>query len=196
MEDWQRWIAFSVLSIVLIVAGVIDWRTEKIPNKLTMPAILFGLIFWTVTGLIVGGTDGAWSFGADALIAFLAGLIPFMVIILATGGLGPGDMKLMAALGAISGRWEVVIAAAFYGLLICALYAIYLMIRTGRTRRTMSRLFGAALLAGANVKADLDNDQEAPKVPYAVGACLGGILAAAEVLLGLPTPWSPFGMVG
>ena len=195
MTEWQRWVVFTVLAAVLVAAAIIDWRTEKIPNRLTMPAVLFGLLFWPVTGFLVGGWDLALDLGIDASVAFAVGLFGFMVVILTTGGLGFGDMKMMAAVGAISSRWEIVLATTFYGLIICALMAIVLMVKHRRVKRTFERLFGAALLAGGRVKADLDNEPEAPKVPFAFGACIGGILATAEILLGLPTPWASFGQV-
>jgi len=88
-------IAFAVLICVLITAGITDVRTGKIFNWLTYPAILFGLAYWTALGLLRDQPPGF----AQAMIGFLAAAVPFVVIVLG-GGLGFGDAKLMAAVGA------------------------------------------------------------------------------------------------
>lgn len=176
------WIAFALLAVVLIVAAATDIRTGKVYNWLTYPAILVGLVYWLIAGWL-GSPVGI----VDALVGLAAGLIPF-AIIFALGGLGGGDVKLMAAVGAVSASWHVVLGAAFYGLLLAAAYAIVLMIRKGLVKRTLRRIFGAALLASAKVKAELD--ENTPRVPLAAAVAVGGIIAGLEQMLGWQSPWA------
>lgn len=188
----SRWGAMALLCVVLIVAAIMDWRTGRVSNRLTYPAILLGLGWAALGGWLDHGAAGAWGAwgGLQAgLLGLGAGLLPFYVIFTA-GGLGGGDAKLMGAVGAISADWRCVLAAAVYAFLIAFVMAVVVMIRRGLVRRTASRLFGAALMTSARVKPDLPDDS--PRIPFAVAICLGGILAGFEVLLGLRTPWAAF----
>jgi len=179
-------IAYALLAGTLGVAAVTDWRTGKIFNWLTYPAILVGLAYWGVAGLA-----GAEKTLLDAMVGFASGLLPFAVL-LTLGGLHGGDMKLMGAVGALSAMWQVVLATAVYGLLIAAVFAIVIMIRRGLVKQTFGRIFGAAMMKAAKVRADLDK-QPAATVPFAAAAALGGLLAGAEQMLGLYTPWAWLG---
>src|ERR1700743_2106458 len=80
------------------VASVSDIRERKIPNWLTGPALLTGLVLHLCL-------DGLHGLGASALAAAIAGGI-FLLFYIA-GGMGAGDVKLMAALGALSASGDV-----------------------------------------------------------------------------------------
>jgi len=73
-----------------LVAAVSDVHTRKIPNILTGPVFLSGLIWATY----VGGHAGL----VDSLLGCLSLALPFLVLFLFAGG-GAGDAKLMGALG-------------------------------------------------------------------------------------------------
>jgi prepilin peptidase CpaA len=91
-----------LLSIILIVAAVIDIRIQKIPNLLTFPTMVLGLIYYS----IITGWDGLlFSLGGLAL-----GIAIFFILYL-MGGMGAGDAKLMGAVGAIIGPKGVLLAA-------------------------------------------------------------------------------------
>lgn len=179
-------VSFVLLCIVVLTAAVIDYRTELTPNWLTLPAILLGLIWWTLWGAIFAGLSGAGQGLALSGIGLASALIPF-AIIYAMGGLGGGDVKLMTAVGALTASWQVVLATSFYALIIAAVMAVFVMIRQGLVRRTFSRIFGVALMKAAKVKADIPDDS--PHIPFAVAVALGAILAGVEILLNVHTPW-------
>lgn len=185
-ELLPEYVAYAGLIGVVTAAAVADIRTGKIPNRLTYPAAVGGLIFWLIAGLIVGrGVGGEPGTLAASFIALLAGLIPFLILI-TIGGLGGGDMKLMAAIGAIAGRWEVVLATTVYALLIGVLIAVVLMIKHKRVKLTLYRLIGIVATRGQAIKPD--EIPGGPTVPFALAAALGAALAGAEQMLGL---WSP-----
>ncbi|MBI1367518.1 MAG: prepilin peptidase [Planctomycetes bacterium] len=179
-------VAMGLLCAVVLPAAVIDIRTQLTPNYLTLPAILAGLIWATVFGAIQGGGPGALTGLGASLAGLGAGLIPF-ALIYACGGMGGGDVKLMAAVGAITASWQVIVSTTFYAFLFGALMAIFVMIRRGLIKRTLSRIFGAALMTAAKVKPQLPDDS--PRIPFAVAIALGSILAASEILLNVHTPW-------
>ncbi len=179
--------AFVLLTAVVLTAAVFDWRTQRIPNRLLGSAVLAGLLLAGVFGLIEGGFGGLLGGLGRSAFALLAGFIPLFLICMA-GGLGGGDVKMMAAIGAIAANWEVVLGAAFYGFIAAALIAIVVMIRHRIVIRTFRRIANAALLAASRVKADLDTDT--PRIPLAIGFALGAILSGMEHLLRIRLPWS------
>ncbi len=174
--------AYVLLTVVLITAAITDALRGKIYNWLTLPAILVGLVFWTTAGLL-GADQGITA----SLFGLAAGLIPFGFLAL-RGWLGGGDAKLMAAVGAISASWQCVLSTAFYGMIVAMAMAIVIMIHHGVVKQTFQRIFGAILSTAARVKPDLENEKHT--VPFGAAVAVGGILAGAEQLLGLVTPWA------
>ncbi|MCC6679612.1 MAG: prepilin peptidase [Phycisphaeraceae bacterium] len=177
-------IAFCLLAVVLLIAAVSDVRRGVVPNKLTYPAALAGLLLWTVGGWWTGlQWSGLWL----SLAGLASALIPY-ALAYAIGGLGGGDVKLMAALGAIAADWRVVLSATVYALIVAVIFAGVLMVRHRIIKRTLSRLLGAVLMIASKTRPEIPTDS--PRVPFALTIALGGLLAAAEQMLGLWTPWA------
>lgn len=177
-------IAYALLAVVLLIAAITDCRSGKVYNWLTFPAILFGLGFWAAHGLLSGQAPGF----AQAFTAFLVAAIPFGLIVI-LGGLGWGDVKLMAAVGAISASWQCVLSTAFYALLLAMLLAIGTMIYKGVARRTLQRLLSALLLYAGRQKVVV-NTQDSPRIPFGLAVSVAGLIAGAEVLLHWQHRWS------
>ena len=87
VENWQVWL----VTVTLIVAAVIDGLKLKVPNWITFPMILSG---WVYSGIALGWEGLAWS--VVGTIVGLALLMPAYAI----GGMGAGDVKLLAGVGA------------------------------------------------------------------------------------------------
>ncbi len=92
--DWQflleNW-PVKFVAIVLIVAAWIDGKELRVPNWITFPMVISGLIYTTV----VGGWGGL-GFGLWGMTVGLLTLLPLYAV----GGMGAGDVKLMAGIGA------------------------------------------------------------------------------------------------
>src|SRR6476620_949586 len=86
-EHWTAWL----VTVVLIVAAVIDGFELKVPNWVTFPFILGG---WTYSALAFGWEGLGWSLLGT--VVGLALLLPSHAI----GGMGAGDVKLLAGVGA------------------------------------------------------------------------------------------------
>ena len=78
-------------TLVVTTGGLWDIFTKKIPNLLTYPSIVLGL----VGAIFVSSSNG---FG-NHFLGLVVGFLPFFLLYL-QGGLGGGDVKLMAAVGA------------------------------------------------------------------------------------------------
>ena len=185
-----QWLAMVILTAALLIGGFTDWRSGRIPNWLTFPAMLGGLAFWLIVGAILNGEHSPWAMFRQSGFALACGLVP-MAVIYAAGGLGGGDVKLMGAVGAVCADWRCVLATAVYGFIVAGLMAVVLMVRQRIVLRTLRRIFAAGLQAAARVKPDIPDD--APRVPFGAALCVGGIVAGAEFLCGLRLPWTGIG---
>src|SRR5690606_11509683 len=76
---------------VLIVAAWIDGRELRVPNWITFPMVLTGIAWNTI--------DAGWSGLGMALVGMVVGLACLLPLY-AVGGMGAGDVKLMAGVGA------------------------------------------------------------------------------------------------
>lgn len=175
---------------VCTAASVTDVRTHRIPNKLTASAMIGALVFWLVFGLVegrglAGHGQGVQGTVTASFLGLLCGLIPYAILV-TIGGLGGGDMKLMAAIGAWGASWQVVLGTTIYALLFAALIGVFLMFKHKRVMLTLTRLLGIALTKGKAVKPD--DDATTPMVPFAIAAGAGAALAGAEHMLGW---WDP-----
>jgi Flp pilus assembly protein protease CpaA len=94
LEAWTLWCTFLLMTI----AAVINARTLKVPNRLTLPALAVGL----VVAILVSGLGNVPSRGGGIVASFsgagvgLALLLPFWL----AGWLGGGCVKMQAAFGA------------------------------------------------------------------------------------------------
>ncbi|PQO45009.1 prepilin peptidase [Blastopirellula marina] len=86
-EHWPVW----VVTITLIVAAVIDGFQLKVPNWITFPFIIAG---WIYSVAAFGWEGLGWSMLGT--VVGLALLLPAYAI----GGMGAGDVKLLAGVGA------------------------------------------------------------------------------------------------
>lgn len=100
-EHLAPWV-FWLVSAVLVLAAAIDGPTRRVPNWLTFPFAVAGLAY----SFVPGGMGPLMSFAGLAL-----GLV-LLLVLYAIGGMGAGDVKLLAGVGAWVGPWLVVGAFA------------------------------------------------------------------------------------
>ena len=182
-------IAFAVLCLVVIIAAVMDLKTGLVPNRLTYPAMLGGVLFWTIIGAIEGGLTGAWIGWQWGFGGLLVGLVPYMILVFVFGGLGGGDAKLMGSVGAISASWQCVVATSIYAMAIALVMALWIMFRQGLVRQTLQRLWGAFLIAGARGKPKLTHE-DSPRIAFAFAIAVGAVISGVELMLGIALPWT------
>jgi prepilin peptidase CpaA len=87
VSNWPVWF----VTITLVVAAVIDGYKLKVPNWITFPMIISG---WVYNTIAFGWCGLLWSLVGTAV--GLALLLPAYAI----GGMGAGDVKLLAGVGA------------------------------------------------------------------------------------------------
>jgi len=100
-------IAWWPTLIVLIIATFTDLRSRRIPNWLVFPFMVAGL---AVSGWFHGWSGIGHSLGGLALGGLLFGILGLM------GGMGMGDVKLCAAIGAWVGPAQLMLALVLTGI--------------------------------------------------------------------------------
>ncbi len=126
----ERGLTIDLIPALLLVAGLvaitgIDLDHQLIPDVISIPGIVVGLAVSTLTG------RPGWL---DSLVGVVIGGGIFLLIIVASrGGMGGGDMKLGAMLGAFLG-WKLVLVAILIAILAGGVFAIVVLLlrRKGR----------------------------------------------------------------
>lgn len=137
--------------LMLLAVGVwlflIDARTHRLPNRVVLPALGGTLLLVALEALILH--DATRLFRSLLGVVILGGF--FLALrLLSRGGMGGGDVKLAAVLGAVLGwhGWTALAVGAASAFLLASLYALVLMAlgrATGKTRIA----FGPWMILGA-----------------------------------------------
>ena len=117
---------YAILFSALIVASVIDLRYKIIPDVITIPGIIVGLLSSAL--ILPTGIKGSIAG------ALLGGIIFFIAAVASRGGMGGGDIKLIAMIGAFLG-WINVIITIILSSFIGSIVGIFVMILLGKGRK-------------------------------------------------------------
>ena len=172
----------EALVIALVaVAAYTDLRWTKIYNAATAPVIAAGLLLNALWGSDVG------LLGAVEGVALALGL--FMLSQVCGGCMGGGDIKLLAAIGAVGGA-RFLLLSFCAATVIGALMAIVTALRHRQLIATCSRCLACgACRLGTGTAVPLDTGEGSLRIPYAV-AIAGGVLACLAWSGGAGM-WSP-----
>ena len=162
----------SIVLVAAMIAAVMDVWKFKVYNALTVPLLLTGLVYHG----IAGGMQGLLGSLVGVLFGFAA-----LIAVYAMGGMGAGDVKLMAAVGAWLGM-----PLTFYVFVTSALasgaYAMVLILLSGRARETWIDLqvllfrimaFGHHLGADARLEAEVKRADRYRLVPFGAMVAVG-----------------------
>lgn len=115
LENWP----IKVVSAILILAAWIDGKELKVPNWITFPMVISGLIYSAFLG------DGIGA-GMLGMCCGLACLLPLYAV----GGMGAGDVKLMAGIGAWVG-WQITFYSFCVSVVVGAIMAVLMVAYRG-----------------------------------------------------------------
>jgi leader peptidase (prepilin peptidase)/N-methyltransferase len=134
---WQfgaTWLAlaFLVLTWSLISLTMIDFDHQLLPDNITLPLLWLGLL---VNALLPETTVSATDAVLGAIIGYMSLWSLYWVFKMLTGkeGMGYGDFKLLAALGAWMG-WQSLLLIVILSSLVGAIVGIALLLLRGRDR--------------------------------------------------------------
>ena len=128
-----------VTTAIFLVIALVDYAVHRIPNKMVMT-----LLIWTAAQILWLGQP---SIRSAVLGSVLGGGIFLLLAIIGRGALGVGDVKLIAAEGAILG-YPLILHGMFWGIIFGGVAAIILLI-TQRAGSKDNFAYGPYLALGA-----------------------------------------------
>ncbi|MEC5422966.1 prepilin peptidase [Virgibacillus sp. C22-A2] len=156
------------LIIILLICLVTDIKSRKIYNKVIYPALLATFIFQ----FSMGGWEGLSHSFIGFLIGFGLLLIPYFM-----GGMGAGDVKLLALIGAMKGS-AFVFQSFLYIAIIGALMAIaIILLRRGMLKSML--YYVSSLKSGVVLKGGVSRGSITATYPYGVAIAGGAFLGLA-----------------
>lgn len=153
------------------IGGVYDARSRRVPNFVTLPAIVFGLLLhWTL---------GGWpQLGSAAAGGLICGLI-FLVFYLA-GGMGAGDVKLITAAGSLAGL-PLIGPLLIWTALAGGVMALGLALYRGRFKETILNMGAIAVhhkTAGLTPHPEFNlGNAQTLRLPYALAIAAGSAIS-------------------
>lgn len=178
MSTFHTELLYSTAACALCVVGAaFDIRDRRIPNALTLPGVLAGLLLHLYTA----GWHGIGSSAAAGLIAFVIFLLFWLA-----GGMGAGDVKLMAAAACLTGTehvaWLLIFTALAGGVM-----AIGMALWRGQLRETILNVGAIAVhhrYEGLTPHPDLNvGNARTLRLPYAVAIAAGTAIVLAMTVV-------------
>lgn len=171
-----------ILMLLLCAAAVTtDLRSRKIPNKITVPFALAGMIWQTY--------QFGWTGAKSSLLGFFVGFLIFLIPY-ALKGMGAGDVKLMAALGALS-NWQFILYTALLTAVMGGLIVLISRIIQGGFVTLLknvgsmliygllwliSKIYPSPKISGLMARFHVELSREASNyIPYALAIALGTV---------------------
>jgi len=167
----------EIATVILVsLAGISDLRTGKIYN-----AITYSAIGWAVVASAAGALDPALSHlgvpWRSAAIGFGVAFVGFFFLY-ALGWMGGGDVKLMAAVGALKG-FPFILHAMFYSIFLGGIAALLVLIWRGElaaTTREAGRALREVVVPGTS---PAPMKKLGGSLPFGVAICFGTMAAMA-----------------
>ncbi len=163
--------------LAVVVSAVTDIKTRKIKNWVTFPAIILGIL----VHLLVGGWGSGEGLGLkSSLIGLAIGSLPFLAMnTIDSRAFGMGDVKLMAAVGALVG-WPLMLDVLIYVVIAGGLLAVVVLLRKKMLRRTLSAMLSRrdrSTKDGSTKDESSDSDiLRSQYIPYGVAIAGGTVV--------------------
>jgi prepilin peptidase CpaA len=167
----QAIVNIGLLVPLAIVIGYYDVRYRRIPNAFVLAALAGGL---ALNG-IFGGLPGVVTSLGGCGLAFV-----LMFILHIFGAMGAGDVKLFAAIGAVTGA-QLVVPTFLVVVLTGGLLAVVSIIRAGTVVTTLHRVLQilVGLLPGWQMPKFAVPADRTHTIPYGVAITMGSIISIA-----------------
>ena len=154
-----------------IIIAYYDVRYRRIPNSFVLAALVGGIAVNT----IFGGLAGLYGSLGGCALAFI-----MMFMLHVFGAMGAGDVKLFAAIGAVTGA-HLVLPTFLVVVLTGGLLAVISIVRAGVVRATMHRVLQifVGMLPGWEMPRFAIPADRRLTLPYGVAITLGSIISTA-----------------
>ena len=134
---WIPLVSAALFSLMLVAVFFIDLDHQIVPNAITYPGIVAGLLLAIPQGRLV----------PSVVVAASAGALFLLIAVVSHGGMGGGDIKMAAMMGAFL-SWPATAVALLLAFVMGATAGV-LLIAVKRRSRKDPIPFGPSLAAGA-----------------------------------------------
>ncbi|HZG70967.1 MAG TPA: prepilin peptidase [Chondromyces sp.] len=157
-----------LLFTVLLICVITDIRSRKIYNKIIFPSLILAFSLHVV--------HSGWAGLTESLLGFATGLgillIPYLL-----GGMGAGDVKLLALIGAIKGAPFIFATAIYMGIIGGVIAISILLFRKGVFERLKNIFyFIFSLFNGLKIPLAIDKEGYKTTFPYGVAIAGGAVV--------------------
>jgi prepilin peptidase CpaA len=172
-EGW--YVTAAVLIPFVLVASYVDYAQRKVPNIINGTLLLLGIsaqMIWF----------GGWGL-LNAALGVVAGFVPLFLVWMMRG-MGAGDVKLMAAIGAWMG-WELCLWSFAIGAILGGLIALVMIVVGKRLDSALVNLrtIGEKMSDRKTVFSDFGSVESfgatTQKLPYGVPLTMGTLIVLA-----------------
>lgn len=152
IQPWPRFLLYLILFIApVLLLIVIDFRHLLLPDAITLPGIAAGFLLHWLDGRYFSPVPLAshWILLWESLLGALAGALTLLLLALAyqrlrkREGLGGGDVKFAAMLGALFG-WQAIFFIFLLASVLGIVFGVLLMLFRGQSKEAPLP-FGSAL---------------------------------------------------
>lgn len=154
----------SLLIILLIICVFTDITKRKIYNKVLFPA----LVLTFVIHFVIGGFQGLGISILGLIIGLGILIIPYF-----SGGIGAGDVKLLALIGAMKGS-AFVVYSALYMAIVGGIIAVLILLYKRRLTYTLNTILLKTITFKYSDKEEFNSIITGSSFPYAI-AIAGGV---------------------
>jgi prepilin peptidase CpaA len=162
---------WCVVGGIALVAAASDVKTRRVPNALTLGAAAAALAVSGVSRGLGGVETSVMGWGTGLLLFF-----PFFAL----GGMGGGDVKLLAAIGAWLGPFGA-LQTALWGAIAGGVLALGVALWRGYLREAMRNIFAMVsvwrTVGPAPIPEMTLRDGTAPRIAYALPIAVGALVA-------------------
>lgn len=161
---------FLLIPLAIII-GYYDVRYRRIPNPFVLATLIGGLTI----NFILGGLPGIYASVGGCLLAFA-----LMLMLHIFGAMGAGDVKLFAAIGAVTGA-PLVLPTFVIVILTGGLLALVTIVRAGVVVSTMQKVLQifVGLLPGWEMPRFAIPSDRRHTIPYGVAITIGSVISTA-----------------
>lgn len=167
----ETFVSITLLVPLAAIIAYYDVRYRRIPNAFVLATLIAGLSMHA----IFGGLAGVAASAGGCALAFV-----MMFTLHVFGAMGAGDVKLFAAIGAVTGA-SLVLPTFLVVILTGGLLAIVSMVRSGRVKTTMFRVMQifVGMLPGWQMPKFAVPADRSHTIPYGVAITMGSIISIA-----------------
>lgn len=158
---------FITVSVTSLAALVFDIKFGRIPNWITLPVMTAGITYHYCST----GFQGLGLSVAGLLIGF-----SIFFVFYALGGMGAGDIKLMAALGALLGPKDILFTAAFTAIAGGIYAAILLLAKDNRKALTRYKAMAKGIIMTGHL-VYIEEDERITPLRYGAAIAVGAMTA-------------------